>query len=152
MSVLERFGTKLLVDNAVGWYYINDATSRLHYKADTGDGPPDGTHVRQFWPYTPNDRGVGWIFLAEALARGCNRDDIMRLAAGWKMDDDDALRFEERTPDLVLVDRAPCDGPRWKAQFDDWTSDESNEHGYGDTALDAMAALIRCGLPDTTIQ
>jgi hypothetical protein len=121
-----------------GYYYLH-TNGALIYKRDFGDTAADlreSDFVRAFWPIDPTDRATAWALLVEALAMGVDKARINELAAKWKCDDADAPNYAD-----YLGLRLFMDGSAWCATCSDFQDIQSSACGFGDTALDAFAAL-----------
>lgn len=124
----------------VGWYYLHQ-NGDLIYKADY-DGVAadirDSDFARGLWPIDPSDRAGAWSIVVEALAAGANKGRIAALASKWGCDNEDATTFADRVGCRVFLD-----GAAWCATRTDFSNPQDSPAGFGDTALDAMAALCK---------
>jgi hypothetical protein len=94
--------------------------------------------VIAFWPCNPRDRMTAWTLLVEALAAGANKDRVFELADKWGCSDTDAAEFVHR-----LGGKLTRDGDAWCATRGDFVDLQESPSGFGDTALEALAALCR---------
>jgi hypothetical protein len=92
--------------------------------------------VRSFWHLDTEDRETAWTILVEALAAGAKKERVMELAAEWQCDDTDADVYAER-----LGLEFTLDGGSWECHRKDFINPAESPMGYGDTKLEAMAAL-----------
>lgn len=124
----------------IGWYYLHE-NGDLIYKRDfdgiAGD-LRESDLVRAFWPMDPADREGAWRILVEASAAGAEPARVTELAAKWQCDDKDAATFAERVGCRLFKD-----GAAWCATRADFVDLQASPAGFGDTALDAMAALCK---------
>ncbi len=124
-----------------GWYYLH-TNGDLIYKRETGETAADireSDFARARWPCDPSDRELAWTTLVEALALGASLSRVKELAAKWGCTDDDAEEYASRVGagvDLTL------DGDQWCALPRGGSMPESPA-GFGDTKLEAMAALCK---------
>lgn len=127
-----------------GWYYLH-TNGALIFKRFPFRPDPESPFVRRIWPVCSSDRGVAWIMLIEALSLGANREIVMGLAARWGCIDEDAVEFVLRFDRLRLFK----DGDQWCATYDDFVDLQESPAGFGDTALEALAALPKPGLVES---
>ncbi len=124
----------------IGWYYLH-TNGELIYKRDLDGTAADireSTFARALWPIDPTDRESAWSILVEALAAGASPERVKELAAKWECDDADAPNYAERVGALVHMD-----GKSWCATRKDFVNLQESPAGFGDTALEAMAALAK---------
>jgi hypothetical protein len=120
-----------------GWYYLH-TNGELIYNPELGGTAAyiqESSFARGLWPLDPSDRETGWRTLVEELAAGANKTCVLELAAEWGCDDADAEIYAERIGCNLFTD-----GKKWRAtrRFIDL---QGSPAGFGDTALEAMAAL-----------
>jgi len=121
-----------------GWYYLHTNGS-LIYKRDYDGAAADireSDFARMLWPMNPADRAGAWRILVEATALGANADRVRELAEKWKCDDGDAATYAD-----YLGLRLYMDGSAWCATLGDFIDLQSSPAGFGNTPLEAMAAL-----------
>lgn len=107
----------------------------------------DSPFVKKVWKLDLKDRASAWLLCIEALALGAKRERIDELAHKWGITDEDAPNFVERThangkPAFKLFK----DGDAWCAAFGDFVNIQESQCGFGETALEAFAALAKPGL------
>lgn len=121
-----------------GWYYLH-TNGDLIYKREIGDTAAD---IREsdfavgLWPFMLDDRESAWRILIEGLAGGAKKGRIIELATKWHCNNEDAEIYAKRVGCNLFMD-----GDRWaatKLDFDCWPTSPA---GFGDTKLEAMAAL-----------
>lgn len=80
------------------WYYYlhtnGDLIGKNPVVVDSDPEYFDSPFVRTVWRVT--DRGSMWKMILEALAKGARTDRVKELAAKWKMDFDDSMKFLAR--------------------------------------------------------
>jgi len=121
-----------------GWYYLH-TNGELIYKRELGDTAADirdSDFARGLWPCDPSDRETAWRTLVEALAAGANKTRVLELAAKWQCDDEDAEMYAERIGCNLFMD-----GNKWCATDGRFIDLQQSPAGFGDTKLEAMAAL-----------
>lgn len=124
----------------IGWYYLHENGS-LIYKREMGSTAADireSTFARALWPLVQSDREGAWTILVEALCFGADKVRIVELATKWHCDDEDAAVYAERIG--VQLSR---DGSAWMATRRDFVDLQVSPAGFGDTALEALAALCK---------
>lgn len=124
----------------VGWYYLH-TSGDLIYKPDHGGTAADireSDFARALWPVDPTDRAGAWAILVEALAAGAKPERVRGLALKWVCDDEDAGFYADRVGAKVFRD-----GAAWCATRKDFVNLQESPAGFGDTALDALAALAK---------
>lgn len=124
----------------VGWYYLH-INGDLIYKVDHGETAADireSDFARGMWPMNPTDRLGAWNILVESLAAGAKPSRIKELAEKWRCSDADAAIYAERVG--VKLSK---DGNSWCATRGDFINLQESPAGFGDTALEAMAALCK---------
>lgn len=123
-----------------GWYYLH-TNGDLIYKPETGSTHADireSDFAVAMWPMDAGDRETAWQFLVEAKAAGVSADRISELASKWGCNDDDAKVYAERVGVVLQMD-----GNQWCATRKDFKDLMESKAGFGDTCLDAMAALAK---------
>jgi len=130
-----------------GYYYLHTNGELIHKAhADVCDFR-ESDFVRAFWPIDASDRENAWNILVEALASGASKARIQELAAKWKCDDEDAQTYGQRVGVNLQMD-----GNAWHAARTDFENLQESPSGFGDTALEAMAALCKeLGYQPTTM-
>jgi hypothetical protein len=126
-----------------GWYYLH-SNGDLIFKQTQPEIEPGG-FVRRVWPIDTTDRVHAWVLCIESLAMGANRERIDELVAKWGLTDADAQQFlvhftTKQDEPLLKLDR---DGDQWCATFSDFVNLQESRAGFGKTALDAFADLVR---------
>lgn len=123
-----------------GWYYLH-TNGKLIYKLDLLGMAAD---IREsdlavmLWPIDPEDRESAWQILIEALACGADLERVMKLAVKWRCSDGDALIYASRVGVRLFMD-----GEQWCAAREDFIDLQKSPVGFGNTALEAMAALCK---------
>lgn len=122
-----------------GWYYLH-ANGELIYKPhpESAMDIRDSDFAQALWPCDPCDRLGAWSILVEAGAAGANAGRITELAKRWKCDDSDAQEYAKR-----IGCQLSMDGNQWCATRIDFENVQESPAGFGNTALDAMAALCK---------
>lgn len=123
-----------------GWYYLH-TNGDLIYKRDfdgTAADIRESDFARALWPVDPADRLGAWTILVEALAAGANRGRVNELAVKWGCDDADAVQAAR-----VWGARLFKDGDQWCATRSDFQDLTASPAGFGQTALEAFAALAK---------
>jgi hypothetical protein len=121
-----------------GWYYLH-TNGDVIYKRETGGTAADireSDFARTLWPFNPNNRAGAWRICVEAQALGASPDRVKDLAALWKLTDEDALHYAD-----FLGARLFLDGNMWCATRGDFENLQESPAGFGETCLDALAAL-----------
>lgn len=121
-----------------GFYYLH-TNGELIYKRFMPES--DSDFVRAIWRVIPSERESAWSICIEALAMGARKDRVMELATKWGLTDEDAQEFAKR-----LNLRLMKDGDSWMASFDDFVDVATSQVGFGNTCLEALAALAKPGL------
>ena len=121
-----------------GWYYLHTNGDLIFKKAYDGTAADirESDFARAMWPMDPSNRANAWQILVEGNAAGANKQRIAELAAKWYCDDTDATHYANYL-DFKLFK----DGNQWCAAPSDFINLQESPCGFGDTALDAMAAL-----------
>lgn len=123
-----------------GWYYLH-TNGELIYKPDhdgTAADIRDSDFARALWPMDRSDRLGAWTILVEGLAAGANLKRVAELAAKWSCDDGDAATYADRVGALVYMN-----DNKWCATRKDFENLQESPSGWGDTALEALAALAK---------
>ena len=124
-----------------GYYYLHENGSLIWKRYLDGGQVADfreSPFVRHFWPIDLHNRENAWSILVEALAIGADKDRISELAAHWQCNDEDAVVFAG-TIGLALY----MDGNAWCATRNNSINLQECPHGFGETALEAMANLAK---------
>lgn len=124
----------------IGWYYLH-VNGDLIYKRDlegTAADIRESDLARGLWPMDPDDREGAWNIVVEGLAAGANSARVKDLAAKWDCTDEDAAAYADRVGALLSRD-----GNAWVAKRRDFENLQESPAGFGDTALEAMAALAK---------
>lgn len=121
-----------------GWYYLHSNGELIH-RLDLGNPErilQENESVRTFWFVGDgDDRDQAWSLLVEALAGGASYERVMKLAARWRCNDDDALAYAQRVG---------CDLERFnEGWFATPAATGRQPVAFGVTALEAMAALCK---------
>lgn len=123
-----------------GWYYLHENGS-LIYKRELGGTAAD---IREsdmalgLWPHDPGDRECAWRICVEGLAAGANPERVAELAEKWRCTDDDADEYATRVGCNLFMD-----GDKWCATDMHFLDLVQSPAGFGDTKLEAMAALAK---------
>ena len=125
-----------------GWYYLHTNGS-LIYKRELGGTAADireSPFARALWACDPDpiDRESAWAILVEALSLGADKDRIADLAGRWGCNDSDADTYAERVGAVLQRD-----GSAWMAVPTWFENLAESPAGFGDTKLEAMAALCK---------
>ncbi len=123
-----------------GWYYLH-TNGTLIYKVELGGTAADireSDFAVAMWPMDSQDRGTAWSILVEALAIDVEKKQVFELAEKWGCDDVDALTYAERVGCVLKMD-----GDQWFATKTDFENLQASPAGFGNTALEAMAALCK---------
>ncbi len=131
--------------NIIGWYYLHQ-NRELLYKRELGGTAADireSPFALAMWPLDPEDRESAWTILVEALALGADRTRVLELAKKWHCHDNalgsgDAAIYAKRVGARVFRD-----GNAWCATRQDFIDLQASPAGFGDTALEALAALCK---------
>lgn len=122
------------------FYYLHTNGSLIH-KNDTDGIETDfreSDFIRHFWPMDVTDRETAWNILVEALSLGADPIRIKELAEKWYCDNEDALVYAKRIGCKIFED-----GSQWCATKLDFINIQESKHGFGPTALEAMAKLCK---------
>lgn len=124
-----------------GYYYLHTNGSLIWKRYLDGSQVADfreSDFVRHFWPLDLKDRENAWSLLIEALAIGAKPERVAELAALWKCNDADAENYASAIGlDLCM------DGNAWCATRPNNINLQECPHGFGPTALEAMADLAK---------
>jgi len=123
-----------------GWYYLHENTELIYKPNHDGTAADirDSDFALALWPIDPTDRQGAWSILVEASAAGANPARIEELAAKWGCDNKDAQEYANR-----ILCQLSKDGDQWCAARKDFIDLQASPSGFGDTALEAMAALCK---------
>ena len=124
-----------------GYYYLHENGALIWKRyidagqiADFRESPL----VKHFWSIDLKSREDAWAIVIEALAIGADPARVKELAALWQCDDTDAAIFAERNGFDLFID-----GNAWCAARRNRIDLASCPHGFGVTALEAMADLAK---------
>ena len=126
--------------NIEGWYYLH-TNGELIYKREmdgTAADIRDSDFARALWPMNVSDRLSAWTILVEGLAAGANLPRVTELAVKWSCDNEDAAIYAQHIRAKVYMD-----GNKWCATRADFDNLQESPAGFGDTALEALAALCK---------
>jgi hypothetical protein len=121
-----------------GWYYLHE-NKELIYKnspnaiVDIRDS--DLCHSAWAWD---GQRQTAWQILVESLSLGADKERVLELAKQWECDDKDAEQYAE-----FLGIKLGVDGNQKYAAKKDFINIQESPIGFGDTNLEAMAALCK---------
>jgi len=122
-------------------YYLHENGDLIHKGEIDGSIAADireSPFARGLWFLDIDNREDAWNILVEALAGGAKAGRIQELAELWGCNDSDALNYAQRLG--VLLEK---DGAAWCATRSDFIDLQASPAGFGDTALEAMAALAK---------
>jgi len=123
-----------------GWYYLHQ-NGDLIYKRELGETAADireSPFAKMLWPFDPSDRQGAWTILVESLACGANKNRVTELAQKWCCDNADAQNYVDRIGARIFMD-----GNAWCATRRDFVDLQKSPAGFGETALEALAALCK---------
>lgn len=122
-----------------GWYYLHE-NGELIYKPDPAACADirDSDLARGLWPLDPQNRPGAWTIVVEGLAAGARPERIADLARQWACDDTDAAHYAKHIGAHLFHD-----GNAWCATRGDFIDLIQSPAGFGETALDALAALAK---------
>lgn len=121
--------------NSNGFYYLH-ANGDLIFRRYRPEA--DSDFVRKVWVIDTDDRLTAWTLTIEALALGARRERIDALASLWGLTDADAVEYAARAG--LTLDR---DGNAWCATGPRFVDLATSPAGFGGTALEAFADLVR---------
>lgn len=124
----------------IGWYYLHQNGS-LIYKRELGGTAADireSDFAIALWPFDPEDRAGAWHICVEGLAAGADKARVMELAKLWQCDDIDAPHYAKHLGGDIFMD-----GDQWCAVGPGFDNLQESPAGFGDTALEAFAALAK---------
>lgn len=124
----------------IGWYYLHE-NGDLIYKRELGGTAADireSDLARSMWPMDPEDREGAWDIVIESSALGARPERVTELATKWHCDDTDADVYAERRGITLQMD-----GNQWCATGPGFINLQESPAGFGDTKLQAMAALCK---------
>lgn len=130
--------------NIDGYCYLHTNGSLIYKRAIGTDDMKDyldSDFVVKAWPVNTSERETAWIIATEALALGAKKEQVMELKEKWGLTDDDAKIFAKRVGLEIFKD-----GDQFCAVFNDFINIQESQVGFGDTALEAIAALAEEGL------
>lgn len=138
----------MATDPITGWYYLHTNGS-LIFKRHPFMPDAGSPFVQRVWPVA-FDRMCAWVILVEALSLGANLERVMELAKKWHCTDEDAAVYvSELNKRACLVHdhiKLYKDGDQWCAIYGDFANLQESPAGFGETALEALAALPKPGL------
>lgn len=123
-----------------GYYYLHENGSMIYKReldgivADFRESP----FVKMFWLLDLENRETAWNLLVEALSLGVDLSRIVELAGKWLCDDKDAQVYVDR-----IGAKLSMDGNQWCATREDFVDLQESPAGFGDTCLEALAALCK---------
>jgi hypothetical protein len=123
-----------------GWYYLTKKGD-LQHRSELGCTVADlreRNDVVGVWPFDPDNRKGVWLILVESLAGGAKKERVIDLADKWGCGNVDAAVFAGELC-LNLSD----DGNQKCATLHDFKNLQESPAGFGDTFLEAMAALCK---------
>jgi hypothetical protein len=123
-----------------GWYYLH-TNGEVIFKREVGDTAADireSDFARAMWPCDPSNREGAWNICVEALSLGAIKDRVKELSDKWQLTDEDAPIYADRVGAALKRD-----GNAWCATRKDFTDLQESPAGFGDTALEALAALCK---------
>jgi hypothetical protein len=123
-----------------GWYYLHTNGS-LIYRRELGGTAADireSNFARAMWPFDSTDREGAWRIVIEAASLGADPERIKALASQWQCDDKDAAIYADRVGCNLFMD-----GNAWCATDQHFANLQESPAGFGQTALEAMAALCK---------
>ena len=122
-------------------YYLHENGDLIHKRELDGSiaaGIRESPFARGLWFIDQNNREHAWNVLVEALAGGAKASRIQELAEFWGCNDSDAPNYAQRLGFLLGKD-----GSAWCATRGDFINLQESPAGFGNTALEAMAALAK---------
>lgn len=124
-----------------GYYYLH-TNGELIWKPYLDGGQVadfrESSFVQHFWTINLKDREKAWSLLIEALSIGAHKERVVELATLWKCTNQDAAIYAEHIGINLYMD-----GTAWCASRRDAIDLQMSPHGFGDTALEAMADLAK---------
>ena len=123
----------------LGWYYLHTNGSLIYKPSpDAAADIRESPFAVALWPCDPTDRAGAWQILVEAKAAGANAERVTELATKWGGTDEDAQIYAGLVGAVLTRD-----GNQWCAKRKDFINLQESASGFGDTALDALAALCK---------
>lgn len=123
------------------YYYLHengDLICKQDFDSSQAADFRESPFVQHLWLIDPTDRETAWSLLVESLAIGASKERVEELARKWSCDDDDADVYADRIGlDLYR------DGDAWCARRSHAINLQECPHGFGDTALEALADLCK---------
>jgi len=122
-------------------YYLHENGDLIYRRELDGSivaGIRESPLTKGLWFIDQNNREHAWNVLVEALAGGAKIERIRELAELWGCNDSDAPNYAQR-----LGFRLGKDGSAWCATRNDFIDLQESPAGFGDTALEAIAALAK---------
>ena len=122
-------------------YYLHENGDLIHKGKIDGSIAADireSPFARGLWFLDTDNREDAWSILVEALAGGAKAKRIQELAELWGCNDNDSPNYAQRLGFLLGKD-----GSAWCATRSDFINLQESPAGFGDTALEAMAALAK---------
>ena len=122
-------------------YYLHENGDLIHKRELDGSivaGIRESPFAKGLWFIDQNNREHAWNVLVEALAGGAKAERIRELAELWGCNDSDAPNYAQRLDFLLEKD-----GSAWCATRSDFINLQESPAGFGNTALEAMAALAK---------
>lgn len=122
-----------------GWYYLH-VNGDLIYKPGSGAivDIRDSDLAVAAWPIDLIGRAGAWRVLVEGLAAGAKKSRVDDLAEKWGCSDADAEHYAAHIGAILQKD-----GNAWMAARRDFINLQESPAGFGDTALEAFAALAK---------
>ena len=123
----------------IGWYYLHTNGSLIYKPGpDAIADIHDSDFARCSWPMDPEQREGAWDICIEGTALGADPARVTELAHKWRCDDADANEYANRAG--ITINRH---GNVWCATGPGFTNLQESPAGFGDTKLEAMAALAK---------
>lgn len=123
-----------------GYYYLHTSGALIWTRSRP---KRKSSFVVKSWAVDSVSRANAWMTCIEAKALGATVASVRRLAARWGLTDDDGQTFAKESSNTFGLFR---DGDRWCATFNDFVDMQVSQCGFGDTVLEAFAALAKGGL------
>ena len=122
-----------------GWYYLHENNDLIYKPSpDAIADIRDSDFAKCVWPIDPENRELAWDILVESLALGAKESRIITLAAKWNCTDADADIYADRVGVKITTD-----GNQFCATRLDFLDLQQSPAGFGDSKLEAMAALAK---------
>lgn len=86
----------------LAYYYLHVNGSLIYKHLDVVDTFDfiESPFVRTYWLLNTERRETAWEMLIEAKSLGANEERILELKNTWKCNDEDALKYLERLPQI----------------------------------------------------